>query len=68
MALALYESQLCPSGHWLPEAAAAEHEFAYRGRNTRCHACTAAGVERKKFEEAPTGLLVGAELKPKKRG
>jgi len=70
LALVLYEDQLCPSGHWLPESAAAENEYGYRGRSSRCHACATVAREAQKFmaDPNPASLLVGAQLKVKKRG
>jgi hypothetical protein len=63
LALALYEEQLCPSGHWLPESAAREAEGKYRGRTSLCHACAAVAVEVKRLKdhETPAALLFGAE-------
>jgi hypothetical protein len=63
LALALYEDQLCPSGHWLPESSAAENEDSYRGRNCRCHACTAVEAERARLKDNPPGLMFGAQIK-----
>lgn len=65
LALTLYEAQLCPAGHWLPDASAAVNEERYSGVSTRCHACTAAAQEvtRLKDNPHPTALLFGANLR-----
>ena len=65
LALYLYRSQLCPSGHWLPTAAAPANEDKYHGLNTRCHACTAVAQEatRLKDNPQPSALYFGAELR-----
>ena len=65
IALAVYRSQLCPSGHFLPESSAKANEGKYRSRNLRCHACTAAsqGFEAIKNNPHPNAVLLGAELK-----
>jgi hypothetical protein len=65
LALAVYEAQLCPSGHWLPQAADPSNEERYRGLNTRCHACTAVAQEVVRLQENPhpTALLFGAQLR-----
>jgi len=63
LALAMFRGQSCPSGHWLPEAAAASAEGAYKAQATRCHACTAVAMEAERTRENPqsSALLYGVE-------
>ena len=54
LALHLYEAQLGPCGHYLPESTAADAEERYSvPEPSRCHACTAVAAARGPYRDNP---------------
>lgn len=63
LALRMYQAQLCPAGHYLPEAGAAAGEGQYNARVRRCHACTTTAQKADAMRDSPHpgALLYGVE-------
>jgi hypothetical protein len=67
MQLSLYEAQLCPEGHYIPESAAADAEEDFESVvEGLCHACVAEHQAAKRWEDHkhPYALLVSTHRKP----
>lgn len=59
-----WQDNTCANGHYMPEASAADHEYAYKGVALRCHACTAIAIAMDQYKESPhtRALMFSARL------
>jgi len=66
LALMLYRSQCCPSGHYMPAAGAKADEYAWTATAIRCHVCTAVAMEATRVGGNPHSSAM--QFQAKRRG